>query len=44
MPGKKYASLQNPKMYEAIRKKGVSKKIAAMISNAKTPGHKVKRK
>lgn len=42
MPGKKNASLQNPKQYEALRKEGYSKESAARISNAKTPGHKVK--
>ena len=42
MPGKKSASLQNPKQYEALRKEGYSKESAARISNAKTPGHKVK--
>lgn len=41
MPGKKYASLQNPKQYEALKKKGFSKTSAAKISNAKAPGHKV---
>jgi hypothetical protein len=41
MPGKKYASLQNPKQYEALKKKGFSKAAAAKISNAATPGHKV---
>lgn len=43
MPGKKYRSLQNSKAYEALRKKGYSKQSAAKISNAQTPGHKVKR-
>ena len=41
MPAKKYASLQNPKQYEALKKKGFSKTSAAKISNAQTPGHKV---
>lgn len=41
MPGKKSASLQNPKQYEALRGKGFSKGSAARISNAATPGHKV---
>lgn len=44
MPAKKYRSLQSPKAYEALRKKGYSKQSAARISNAQTPGHKVKRK
>lgn len=35
MPGKKYASLRRPKMYEALRRKGMSKTSAAKISNAK---------
>lgn len=42
MPGKKSHSLQSPKQYEALRKEGFSKESAARISNAKTPGHKVK--
>ena len=42
MPGKKSQSLQNPKQYEALRKEGYSKESAARISNAKTPGLKVK--
>ena len=44
MPGKKYASLQNPKQYEALKKEGFSKESAAKISNARTPGHTVTRK
>lgn len=44
MPGKKNASLQNPRQYEALRRKGYSKRSAARISNADTPGHKVKGK
>ena len=35
MPGKKYASIKNPKAYEAMRKKGMSKGKAARISNSK---------
>lgn len=42
MPGTKYASIQNPKQYEALRKRGYSKQAAAMISNGRTPGHTVK--
>lgn len=34
MPGKKYRSLKNPKTYEALREKGMSKERAAKISNA----------
>lgn len=44
MPGKKYQSLQNPTLYEKLRAKGYSKSSAARISNAKTPGHRVRRK
>lgn len=44
MPGKAYRSLQNPKAYEALKRKGFSKASAARISNAEAPGHKVKRK
>jgi hypothetical protein len=43
VPGKKYASIQNPKQYEALKKKGFSKTSAAKISNARTPGNKVKK-
>jgi hypothetical protein len=38
MPGKKYASIQNPRMYRALRKKGMSKTAAAKITNAYSPG------
>lgn len=34
MPGKKYASLKKPKVYEALREDGMSKEKAAKISNA----------
>lgn len=34
MPGRKYASIRRPKVYEALRKKGMSKERAAKISNA----------
>jgi len=44
MPGKKYASLQNPKQYEALKKEGYPKESAARISNAQTPGHHVTKK
>jgi len=35
MPGKKLASIRRPKVYEALRKKGLPKTVAAKISNAK---------
>lgn len=36
MPGTKWKrSLKRPKVYEALRRKGMSKKKAAKISNAK---------
>ena len=44
MPGKKHASLQNPRQYEALVRSGIAKMSAARISNAATPGHKVARK
>jgi hypothetical protein len=34
MPGKKYRSIKRPKMYEGLRRKGMSKSRAAAISNA----------
>lgn len=34
MPGKKYASIRNPKIYEALKKEGMSKAQAAAISNS----------
>jgi hypothetical protein len=34
MPGAKNRSLKNPKQYEALRGKGMSKERAAKISNA----------
>jgi hypothetical protein len=34
MPGKKYRSIKNPKVYEALREKGMGKTKAAKISNA----------
>lgn len=34
MPGKKNKSLKNPKQYEVLRDKGMSKEKAARISNA----------
>ncbi len=44
MPGRnKYRSIQNPKQYRALKRKGFSKRSAARISNARTPGRKVGR-
>lgn len=34
MPGAKYRSIKKPKVYEALRDKGMSKERAAKISNA----------
>lgn len=34
MPGKRYRSLKNPAVYEALRAQGYSKEQAARISNA----------
>ncbi len=34
MPGRRYASLQDPELYEELRKDGASKQKAARISNA----------
>lgn len=42
MPGDKYASIQNPRMYRALRRRGYDKTAAARISNARTPGRTVK--
>lgn len=42
MPGKKYAALKHPRVYEALRGQGMSKSKAAKISNAS--GKKGKRK
>lgn len=41
MPGKKMKSIKHPKVYEALRRKGYSKKKSAKISNA---GKKAQRK
>lgn len=41
MSGKKYASIQRPDQYEALKRKGYSKESAARISNASAPGHTV---
>lgn len=40
MPGKKYASILYPKMYEGLRKHGMSKTRAAKISNAAAHGRR----
>jgi hypothetical protein len=34
VPGKKYASIKNPKAYEKLRAKGLSKAEAARYSNS----------
>jgi hypothetical protein len=34
MPGKRSSSIKNPKTYEALKRKGMSKTRAARISNA----------
>lgn len=44
MPGKKYRSIKRPKMYEGLRKHGMSKSSAARISNAYAKKHRRKRK
>ena len=44
MPGKKYASIKRPKVYEALRSEGYSKKKAARISNAQAAKAKRKRR
>lgn len=36
MPGKKYASIKRPSVYEALKRSGMSKTKAAKISNAGT--------
>jgi len=38
MPGKKYASIKRPRVYEALKRKGFSKSSAARISNAQAGG------
>jgi hypothetical protein len=35
MPGKKFRSIKRPRVYEALRREGMSKSKAAKISNAK---------
>jgi hypothetical protein len=44
IPGKKYASIKRPKVYEALRKKGYSKTKAAKIANSKAGGKKGRKK
>jgi hypothetical protein len=44
MPGKKYASIKRPKVYERLRDKGYSKTKAAKISNAQASGGRKKKK
>ena len=44
MPGKKYRSIKKPKVYEALKEKGMSKKKAARISNAMAKKEKAKKK
>jgi hypothetical protein len=41
VPGKKYASIKNPKKYEALKKR-YGKARAAAITNGTTPGKTVK--
>jgi hypothetical protein len=42
MPGKKYASIKNPRVYEALKRSGKSKSAAAAISNSRRGGGKSK--
>jgi hypothetical protein len=44
MPGKKYASIKKPAMYEDLRQEGMSKSQAAAISNAQAKKTKKKGK
>jgi len=44
MPGKKYASIKKPAMYEGLRKAGKSKESAARISNAAAKKSRKRRK
>jgi hypothetical protein len=45
MPGKKWKSIKNPRVYEALKRKGYSKSKAAAISNGLVKrGRKGKRK
>ena len=48
MPGKKYRSIRWPRVYEALKRKGMSKSRAAAISNSmanrrKAGGRKTRR-
>jgi hypothetical protein len=38
VPGKKYASIKRPKVYEALKRKGYSKTRAAKIANSGAKG------
>lgn len=44
MPGKKYASIKRPRVYEALKRKGYSKEKAAKISNAQARKAKSKKR
>lgn len=44
MPGKKYRSIKNPREYEALRRKGLTKSSAAAISNADAKKKRRKKK
>jgi hypothetical protein len=44
MPGKRYASIKRPRVYEALRRKGMSKTAAAKISNAQARKGRRKKK
>ncbi len=44
MPGRKYASIKRPKVYERLKAKGYSKSKAAAISNAQAVAKRSKRK
>jgi hypothetical protein len=35
MPGKAWAAIRRPRVYEALRRKGMSKTTAARIANSK---------
>lgn len=43
MPGKKYASIKRPKVYEALKRQGYSKAKAARISNSMAKGGRKKK-
>jgi hypothetical protein len=44
VPGKKYRSIKNPRMYEALRAEGKSKSSAAAISNSKAKKRRKKKR